>query len=299
MAKVLTDLSDDLASVVAEAGAGVARVEARRGFPATGIVWSADGVIVTAHHVIERETTITVGLPDGTEAEGTLAGRDPTTDLAVLRVPNKDLKPIALGEPESLKVGHLVLALGRPGESVRATLGIVSAFGDDWVTPGGGRVDHYLQTDVMMFPGFSGGSLVDIRGRTLGLNTSALVRGLSITVPLATIKRVVEALLAHGSVRRGYLGVGTQPVRLPEALATKTGQETGLLISSISEGSPAQKGGLFLGDVVLAVGGEPTRSVEELLVILGDAQIGKSAPVKIVRGGQEMSVAVTLGPRPS
>ena len=298
MAKVLTELSDDLAAVVAEAGVGVARVDARRGVPATGLVWSSDGVIVTAHHVIDREASITVGLEGGQESSATLVGRDPSTDLAVLRVEAKGLRTASWVESDGVKVGHLVLALGRPGESVRATLGIVSAFGGGWVTGGGGRVDHYLQTDVMMFPGFSGGALVDTWGKALGMNTSALIRGLSITVPHPTIKRVVEALLAHGSIQRGYLGVGTQPVRLPEALADSLGQDTGLLIAFMSAGSPAEQGGLFLGDVLLAVAGQPTRSVEDLLVLLGDAQIGLAVPVRLVRGGQTMDVQVAIGARP-
>ena len=176
-------------------------------------------MVVTAHHVVERDENIKVGLPDGSTVSATLVGRDPSTDLAVLRVQGVELAQAKQAEQEKLRVGHLVLALGRPGKSLRATLGIVSALGQEWVTPEGGRLDRYLQTDVVMYPGFSGGPLVDVDGKVLGLNTSALARGRSITVPVLSIGRVVESLLAHGRVRRGYIGVGAQYVRLPGPLA--------------------------------------------------------------------------------
>ena len=188
--------------------------ERPRGFPTTGVVWSTDGVIVTAHHVIHREASIRVGLEGGQEASATLVGRYPLTDLAVPKFEAKGLRTASWAESDSVKVGHLVLALGRPEEYVRATLVIVSAFGGGWVT-GGGRVDHYLQTDAMMFPGFTGGALVNIRGLALGVNMSGLIRGLSITVPNATIKRVVEGLLGHECIQRGYLGVGTRRCTCP------------------------------------------------------------------------------------
>src|SRR4051794_18910444 len=172
MAEVLQCLSNALADTVEKAGAGVVRIEARRRLPATGIVWSNDGVIVTANHVVERDDNITVGLPNGETASATLVGRDPSTDLAVLRVQGANLTAIGQANPDSLRVGHLVLALGRPGNKVLSTLGIVSAIGEGWRTRGGGELDSYLQTDVVMYPGFSGGPLVDASGQVIGLNTS-------------------------------------------------------------------------------------------------------------------------------
>ena len=298
MTEVLSSLSEALASTVAGASSGVVRVDARRRLPASGIVWSADGVIVTAHHVVERDDSIRVGLPDGQEAPATLIGRDPSTDLAVLRAGASGMRPASWAEPDSLRVGHLVLALGRPGETVRATLGIISALGDSWVTPAGGRLDRYLQTDVAMYPGFSGGPLVDGAGRVIGLNSSALVRGISITVPSPTMRRVVETLLAHGKIRRAYLGVGTQPVRLSASLAQQLDQETGLLVVAVSAGSPAEQSGLLLGDIIVAMGGQPVRFIDDLLVILSDAQVGQSVPVRIIRGGQGQELTVLVGEHP-
>ena len=150
--------------------------------------------MVTAHHVVKRDENITVGLPNGDTVAASLVGRDPTTDLAVLRA-DAALTPAEWSEPESLRVGHLVLALGRPGRTVQATLGIVSALGDQWRTPAGGTVDRYLQTDVVMYPGFSGGALVDAAGKVLGVNSSALMRGTSLALPVPTLRRVVEVRL--------------------------------------------------------------------------------------------------------
>ena len=225
MREVFQQVSDGLAATVAIASPSVVRVEARRRLPATGIIWSPDGVIVTAHHVVEQEEALHVGLPDSRTVAATLVGRDPTTDLAVLRTQATDLTPPTWADPtlQSLRVGHLVLALGRPGPTVQATMGIVSALATSWRTPAGGQLDRYLQTDVVMSPGFSGGPLVDVTGHVVGLNTSALLRSMSLTVPIPTLRRVVETLLTHGRIRQGYLGVSSQPVRLPAALAQRLG----------------------------------------------------------------------------
>ncbi len=298
MAEVLKNLSDALASTVETAGSGVVRVEARRRLPASGIVWSSDGVIVTAHHVVERDENIGIGLAGQETVTASLVGRDPTTDLAVLRVDGVDLTPPTWAEPESLSVGHLVLGLGRPGRTVQATLGIVSALGEGWRTPAGGRVEPYLQTDLVMYPGFSGGPLVDVAGGVLGLNTSALLRGISLSVPTPTVRQVVETLLAHGRVRRGYLGVGAQPVRLPAALADQLGQETGLLLVSVEPDGPADAAGLLLGDTIVALDGQPVRHMDELLGLLGGDCVGASLPIRIVRGGQVQELTVAIGERP-
>lgn len=297
MTEVLSNLSNDLATVVANASPAIVRVEGRRRIPASGIVWSADGVIVTAHHVVQKDDNINVGLADGQTVAANLVGRDPTTDLAVLRAEAKDLSAPAWAEPDDLHVGHLVLALGRPGQTVQATLGIISALGKDWRTPAGGMVDRYLQTDVVMYPGFSGGPLVSVEGEVVGLNTSALVRGVSLTVPAPTLQRVVETLLTHGQVRRGYLGVSTQPVRLPAALSQQLGQETGLLLAAVEADSPAEQGGLLLGDTIVALDDSPIRHHDDLLALLSADRVGASVSIRIIRGGQLQDVSVVVGER--
>ena len=297
MAEVLSQLSNELSETVRDAGRSVVRVDARSRLGASGFVWSGDGVIVTANHVVEREDDIKVGLSDGKTATASLVGRDPTTDLAALRIPDNGLTPPAWTEPEGLSVGNLLLALGRPGQTVQATLGIVSALGDSWRTRAGGHIDRYLQTDVVMYPGFSGGPLVDASGNVAGLNTSALARGVTVSVPVPTIRRVVETLLAHGKVRRGYLGVGAQVVRLPKAVEDELKQQMGLLLVSVDPDSPAQAAGLLQGDAIVAVNGNPMHDLDDLLSLLSGESVGTTLPIRIVRGGNVQELTATIGER--
>lgn len=295
MASALQTLSDATAAIVESAGRGIVRVEARRRLPASGFVWSADGVIVTAHHVVEQDENIEIGLADGKTATAKLVGRDPTTDIAVLRAQGAALTSLALSEIANLRVGHIVLALARPGQNVMATMGIVSALGDKWRTPMGGLYDRYVQTDVAMFPGFSGGALVDALGQVVGLNTSAVVRDTTISIPVPTLRRVVETLLSHGKVRRGYIGVRSQPVKLPEKMAQQLKQESGLLLLSVEANSPADRGGLAMGDTIVGIDNEPIRHIDQLLATLSDDRIGKVVDVSVLRGGQEQKLKVTVG----
>jgi S1-C subfamily serine protease len=343
----LQEFSDALANAVETAGQNVVRIEARRRLPATGIVWSED-LIVTAHHVVERDENIRVGLPDGTSAPAELVGRDPSTDLAVLRV-KTGLSGFtkADGLP---RVGHLVVAVGRPGSAVQASVGIVSAIGANEPTQqeedrphrrergdrgehGGGRGakwerseraergefrwgghrggfsfqysrgsggvmrDGAIQSDVVMYPGFSGGPLVDASGRLLGMNTSAVASGSSLSIPLSAIARVVDQLSTHGKIRRGFLGASLQPMRLTENLANMVGQSSGLLIVATEPSGPAENGGLYQGDIVVALDGQRTRTLDELLALLNGDRVGTSVPVRIVRGGQTQDVNVTIGER--
>lgn len=296
MSNLLTEFSNGLADAAQTAGQSVVRVDARQRMPASGIAWSSD-LVVTAHHVVERDEAIGIGLPDGSQASAVVVGRDPTTDLALLRVSGASLTAPTWLEDGDLRVGQLALALGRPGRTVQATLGVISALGDGWRTGAGGQLDRYLQTDVVMYPGFSGGPLVDVAGRVAGLNSSALARGVSVSLPTATVRRVVETLLAHGKVRRGYLGVSTQRIRLSSAVAEQVGQETGLLVNQVVEGSPAEAAGLFLGDTILAVAGEPVRHHDDLLARLSGDRVGAAVPFRILRGGQVVETSVVIGER--
>ena len=298
MGTVLSDLSAAMAAMVDLAGASVVRVEGRRGRPASGIVWSPDGEIVTASHVVSREEGLLVGLPGGDKVEAREVGRDPAADLAVLRTSATGLKPPAWLPIEEARVGHLVLALGRPGRTVQATLGVISALGGEWRTPEGSLIERYLQTDVVMYPGFSGGPLVSADGRVIGLNTSGLARGVSLSLPAATLQRVVPMLLTHGHIRRGYLGIGAQPVRLPEDIAGQLGQETGVLLMSVEPGGPAASAGMTLGDTLVGLEGAPIRHMDDLLAALGGDRIGQPLAARILRGGKLQEMRVTAGERP-
>ena len=293
----IQELSNGFADVVAQARGSVARVEGRRRGAASGIVWSADGLIITANHVVHHDDNLRVGLADGQTLEAALVGRDPSTDLALLQLTASGLKPLENAPESEMSVGHLVLALGRPGRTVQATFGVVSALGDEWRTPMGGQIDHYLQTDVVMYPGFSGGPLVGTNGHLLGLNTSGLGQGVSLAIPTVTIARVVESLQSHGHIRRGYLGVSTQRVRLPEELAGSLGQKAGLLIISVETGSPAAEAGMSLGDTIVTLSGKPIIRHEDLLAGLSGDVVGQKEVIQIVRGGHTQEVTVRIGER--
>jgi S1-C subfamily serine protease len=253
---------------------------------------------VTAHHTIERRSDVRVGLPGGETVEAKVIGRDPATDLAVLRMPRLSGKPLSLAEAAQIRVGHLALAVGRPGESVQATMGVISAIDGGWRTPLGGHLEAFIQSDVVMYPGFSGGALVDAWGRLVGMNTSGVLRGVSLAVPGATLARIAKILVEHGRVRRGYLGVGVQPARLTKA-QEPSGQTTGLLVASVEAGSPAEKGGVLLGDVLLMIGGQALTSMDDLLAALSGEEVGKPTSIDLIRGGKAASFKVTIGDRPA
>ena len=296
---LLASVSDELAGAVERAGSAVVTVDGRRRHPASGIVWSADGLVATANHVVERDEEIEIGLPDGRSIAADLVGRDPGSDLALLRIAASDVAPLPRSDVEP-RVGHIALAIARPGPSgVMASLGVVSAVAGPLRFRGGGALDRYVQADVAMLPGFSGGPLVDSVGNLIGLNSSTLGRAGQLTVLAPTIDATVATLLQHGRVRRGYLGVGAQGVRLPESLARAldNGQELGLLIVSVEAGGPADTAGLMLGDVILAVDGTVVGQVEQLQEQLSGDRVGKSIPILIARGGEPREIPVTVGER--
>jgi S1-C subfamily serine protease len=297
MANAAKEFSEGLARAVETAGSGVVRVEGGRRRPASGVVW-APGVVVTVDHAVGDGSDLKVDFGDGVARPATVAGRDASRDLAVLKAEGG--VPLQWAELEGAKVGHLVLALGRPGKTVRATSGIISALSaGPWNVPGGAEVDRYLESDAPHSPGFSGGPLIDLDGRALGLNTSGLVRGLSIAIPFATVKKVVEQLLARGAVDRGYLGLSSQPVRLPEAVRTQTGEEVGLLVLGVEKDGPADKAGIVYGDTVLRLGPDHLRELGDLQAFLRAGHVGETVPVKLLRSGQVVDVSLTLGQAPA
>ncbi len=297
MGATLTSLSADLASVVEAASPWVVRVEGRRRTASSGLVWSADGVVVASHHALDFDENVPVGLHDGRSVAGRVLGRDPGSDLAVLRVETSGLAPARWPLAQTPRVGEIVLSLSRPGRSARARLGIVSALGGEWRTPAGGRLESYLESDVAPHPGFSGGLLATAAGEPLGVNTAGLLRGASVAVPAAAVRRVVESLLARGRVRRGWLGIGTQPAPLPEDLRERLGQPAGLIVLSVQPGSPAARAGLLLGDVLLRAGEERLTSPAALLPGLDEDRVGQPLALSVLRAGEERSLAVTVGER--
>ncbi|HEY0782295.1 MAG TPA: trypsin-like peptidase domain-containing protein [Thermoanaerobaculia bacterium] len=293
----LQDLSTALADTIAAASASLVQVVARRRRASSGVVWAADGLVVTADHTVEFEEDIAVGLADGTKVPARLVGRDPSTDLAVLRFEAQGLTPPAWSDLEGVRVGHLVLAVARPGYNLGAALGIVSDLRGEWRTPAGGRIDRYLQSAVELQRGFSGSLLVDPAGRAFGISSAGLLRGRNLTVPTATVRRVVESLVAHGRMRRGYLGIGVQPVRLPPPLAEAAGQAVGLIVVDVQPDGPAAQAGVVLGDVLLSLDGEPTADIAHLHGLLSEDRIGRAVALRLVRAGEIREVPATLGAR--
>jgi len=296
----LAALSNDLAAAADTVGRSVVAIHARRRIPASGVVWQP-GVVVAAHHTIQRDGDITLTLHDGATASATLAGRDPSTDLAVLRLADgTGGPPPAAQAAEAPRVGQVVLALGRPGPAVTASLGIVSAVGGEWRTWQGGTIDRFVRLDLAVYDGFSGGALVDAAGRVVGVNSSGLARAAALTVPASTVSRVVGQLLAHGHVARGWLGVATQPVRLPPALQRSlgAGQEGGLVVVNVEPDSPADRGGVLIGDILVALDDHAVSDPGDVLAALGGERIGQPIVLKVARGGRAQQLTVTVGARP-
>jgi len=292
----LSDLSRDIADLVGRLGPSVVRVDARGGRPASGIIW-ADNLVLTADHVLEQEDTVQVTGATAT-VKATIAGRDPGTDLALLRAEGLNGVPAPRGRSTDIRVGQVVLAIGQPGE-LQVTVGIVSGLSGAFRSWRGGQAERLIQTTAELLPGFSGGPLVDAEGRVIGINSWNFGRGVSRAVPLETADRVAESLRTHGRIRRAYLGLGAQPVRLSERLAKQLGQESGLLVVTVEAGGPAQTAGLLQGDTIVTVDGDPMRHLDELFGKLGALEVGSAHRLGVVRAGERKDVAVTVGERHS
>lgn len=291
------DLSKAMADAVEAAGAYTVMVDGRRRLPATGIAYE-ETYVLTADHVLERDEEIGIGLGDGSRLTARVAGRDPGSDIALLAVDGGTLAPARRSAPA--RVGQLALALGRPNmQGLRASLGVISSSGGPARTWRGGSLESYLRTDAAPLPGFSGGPLIDAAGMVIGLNTSGLTRGDLLTIPYETALQTAKALREHGRIRRGYLGIRSQPVGLSPAQQESLGreQESGLLIVGVESGGPAEQGGLLVGDILVAINDQPVRDADDLQAHLGSGAVGGEAKLGLLRGGKPEAVGVTIGER--
>lgn len=294
----LKAFSDSMADAVEKAAASVVTVEARRRFPATGVVY-APGLILTADHVVQRDEDIKVILPDGSERAAQVAGRDSASDLCLLRIEEDSLAPIEQAAPAS--VGQLALAVGRPTSGgVQASLGIVGAVSGPAHTRFGGLLSAHIRTDAVPYPGFSGGPLVDADGKLLGVNTSGLGFGNSIAIPAELAWQIAASLAQHGSLKRGFLGIRSQPVEIPPGAQKALGrdQETGLLLVGVEPDSPAAAAGLMVGDILVGFNGQAVAVPDELLGLLTGDIVGNPAPLEILRAGKPKTIQVTAVERP-
>jgi S1-C subfamily serine protease len=294
----LASLSSDLASVVAQSSPSVVAVHARRRFHSSGVHW-ASGVVVTAEHAIHHDDDIFVTTSAGEKLPAELAGRDPGTDLAVLRVKGLAIPVAARREDTSYRPGNLLLAVGRNKESVNASLGVLSSLAGPSQTWRGGKLDQVIRLDLDLHPASAGAAVVDDAGKLIGIATPVLSRAAVFAVPNATIDRVVTALLAHGKLQQGYLGAGLQPIALPEHLTKSLGWSgsSGLMTVSVDEDGPAAKAGLVLGDVLLELNGQQVERPERIRPLLAES-IGKAIPARILRGGSLTTLEITVAERP-
>ncbi|GAC1457019.1 MAG: trypsin-like peptidase domain-containing protein [Gemmatimonadaceae bacterium] len=294
----LAELSSELAVAVETAGNSVVAIHARRRIPSSGIVWR-EGIVVSASHTVRRDDEIQVTLPNGDSTAATVAGRDPATDLIALRVQGAKSHAAPRADSSSLRVGSLVLAVGRPGRNVSASFGIISAIGEGWRSWQGARIDRVLRLDLSVYDGFSGGSLVDASGAVLGLNNSALARGTPMALPAKAVDRVLDELLERGHVRRPFIGVAVQPVARSASLVKQhqLGHDAGLLIVSIADASPADKSGIFLGDVLLEANRQTLARPDDLLDALSEVPAGGAVTLKLLRAGTIKTVSVAPADR--
>jgi S1-C subfamily serine protease len=265
----------------------------RRG--ASGSVWSEDGLIVTTARAVAGGERLEI-VQGERRVEASVLGYDVPTDIGVLRA-SSPLGQVPDWSDAPLRLGSLVLAASRPGRAARVRLGLVSQLGDVWQTQRGGRIERYVETSLTPEPGLSGGLCFDAQGRARGMSSAGLLRGVPLLLERPTLARVVGALLSKGRIRRGYLGVGTQAVRLPEAVSVAQAQPTGLLVSSVQTGSSAEQAGLLLGDVLLELAGARLTDAAALQAALEDAE-GQQLSLRLLRAGGLLSVDVTPGARP-
>ncbi|HYY46054.1 MAG TPA: trypsin-like peptidase domain-containing protein [Candidatus Angelobacter sp.] len=288
----LKEFSDDIAELVEKASQSVVRVDARRGRAGTGIVWDS-GLVLTANHVVEQEDDIEV-VVDEKSAKATLAGRDPATDIALLKVDGLSAPALPRAKVSDLKPGQIVIAIGRPG-NLKATFGTISAVSSPWRGWRGSEIEHLIQTNAPLYPGFSGGPLVNADGRAAGMNSWVFGRGDGRAIAMDVAERVVESLRTDGRIKRPYLGIGTQEVALPDPVKARANQESGLLIVAVEPQSPADRAGLMQGDTLLALDGTATPSLADLYAGLRKIKVGSTQTVRVVRAGELKDISVTVG----
>lgn len=289
--------SNAVADAVERAASYTVTVSARRRIPLSGVIFQKD-LVITADHGIEREENIRVTLPSGKEVEASIAGRDRATDLAVLRLPDGTVEQVVEPFVDNVRVGNLVIAAGRPStDGIQASMGMVTALGGG-LRVRGGVLDRYIVTDAVPLPGFSGGPLADLAGRLLAINTSGLARGALLSIPAALANELAQNLVQHGHIRRGYLGIRSQVIEIPEAMRAGLGraQESGLLVVGVEAEGPAANS-LMVGDIVVGINGSPVSDHDDLMVRLTGDAVGRASELQVLRGGKLQPVSVTIGER--
>lgn len=290
---VLQSLSRELEAAVEAAGSAVVRIEDGTRLTASGTIWTEDGIIVATSHGVERDEDLTIETASGERFNATVVGRDPDSDIAVLKAEATGPKPLPQAKADEAKIGALVLALGRPGRAgLQATMGIINSVHTVRTRAGEGSLIH---TDAVFYPGFSGGALVNTDGRFVGMVNVGWGRGRGVSMGAGLVQEAVDALLQHGAIRRGYLGITSQSARLPEGAAGS--QTHGLLVTSVEPGSAAHEGNILLGDTILNLNDNPTTDPHDLRHVLRSLREGEVVTLTVLRGGAVQTLSVTLGAR--
>lgn len=293
---LLRSLSNQMADAVEHVTPSLVLVNGRQRQPASGIVY-ATSLILTADHVLEREEDLTIQTHDQRTLPAQFVGRDLATDLAVLRVNDLNIQPVTLAS-EQARVGQLTIAIGRgASEGPAASFGIVSTIGGPLRTNRGVVLERYIRTDATPYPGFSGGPLVDAEGNVLGILTTGLINGVALAIPTQIAQTIADTLSKQGFIKRGYLGISSQPIELPASQRAGRTQEQGLLVVKVDEKSPAHQGGLLIGDILVSLDGHVINDAEDLQMLLTGDRVGKAIAIEVIRGGSVQTVQVTVGQR--
>jgi S1-C subfamily serine protease len=295
--ELLRAFSNQTADAVEYVSPSIVLVNGRQRQPGSGVVYAPD-LVLTAAHVLEREDHLSIQTHDKRSLPARLVGRDQGTDLAVLHVANLNLSTPAFAEA-SARVGQLVLAVGRTdSEGPMASSGVVSAIGGPLRTGRGTPLECYIRTDATPYPGFSGGALIDVQGHVLGILTTGLVSSLALAIPQDIARHIAEMLNAQGQIKRGYLGISSQFIQLPASQKAGRSQEYGLLLVKVEEDSPAQQGGLLVGDILISLDGHAINDSEDLPILLTGDRVDKTVPVEVIRGNMLHALQVTVSQYP-
>ncbi|MBE3561174.1 MAG: trypsin-like peptidase domain-containing protein [Ktedonobacteraceae bacterium] len=293
--QILRTLSNQMADAVERISPALVLVDGRSRQPASGFVYEQN-LILTASHVLERDDHLTIRTHDGRVLAAQLAGRDAGTDLAVLRVTDADIEP-AQSAAEEARVGQLVMAVGRTAEGPMASSGVVSIVNGPLRTERGATIDRYIRTDAIPYPGFSGGPLINVEGHVLGLLTTGLVNGIALALPYSIARGIADILARQGQVKRGYLGISSQFIDIPATQRVGRSREHGLLLLKVDENSPAHRGSLLVGDILIALDGQSLNDTGDLHRLLVGERVGKTVPVEVIRGTALQTLQVTIEQR--
>jgi S1-C subfamily serine protease len=300
MNNIWQQLSKEISNAVTQAGQTVVAVDGRAGHTSSGIVWR-DSFILTASHSIRHEAQLSVILPSGKKARAQLAGRDHGTDIALLKSQDDlGISNAEFGSTASLSIGEIVVAIARTRRgNIVASSGILSGLMGEFRT-GRSRIDQFIRPDLMLYPGFSGGALIDATGKILGMNTGSLLRGKPLTMPASTLTRVAEELASRGHVARPYIGLVMQPVPIPESLQKSSGiqSQAGLLVMHVEPQGPADAAGALLGDVLVSLDGHNFDDIQDLQEVLQRRGANQEVKATAIRAGQRTEFTIRIGERP-